>query len=456
MSVLMRSVSGIRGIVGPSFSPPLIASYVNAFLGVLKAARGGKEGSGKIVIGRDTRTTGPMIESLVAAACNASGAEALVLGIATTPTVELLVTEQKADGGIIITASHNPIEWNALKFLTHEGIFLDEAQVKDLFARVDGGLSDWKSYRDVKGSTLLANADEVHIKKTLELDFIDPGLIRRRRFKVAYDGVNGAGSRIVPRLLEELGCEVHALHVEPNGLFPHNPEPTPENLRDLSEAVKKGGCQVGFATDPDADRCALVDEKGRAIGEEYTLALATLLVLKRRKGPVTVNLSTSRMVEDIAARFNVPVHRAKVGEINVTVEMKKNGSVIGGEGNGGVISPDLHYGRDGILAIAMTLQLLAESEAPLSGIVAEIKPYTIDKRKFDVRGTDLPSLYAELEKAFPGAGVDKRDGLRFEWEDRWVHVRPSNTEPVARIIAEAPTPEAADALCVKVEKALAQ
>jgi phosphomannomutase len=448
MSVLMRSVSGIRGIVGPAFSPSLIVNYVNAFIQLTQAR--------KVVIGRDTRTTGPMIESLVASACAASGAEAVILGIASTPTVEMAVLEQKAGGGIIITASHNPIEWNALKFLTGEGIFLDEGEVKRLFELVDNNRYDWKGYQDVKPvSRVEGGGDDHHIQATLALPFIQPDLIRKRKFRVAYDAVNGAGSLIVPKLLKALGCEVEAINVEPNGIFPHGAEPTPENLAQLSALVKSRKCAIGFATDPDADRCAFVTEKGDAIGEEYTLAFATMLALEHRKGPVTVNLSTSRMVEDIAARHKVEVARSKVGEINVTVLMKKNGSVIGGEGNGGVISPDLHYGRDGILSVAMILQLMAERNKPVSGIAAEIPAYWIEKQKFSIQGKNLENVIGRLLAKFPEARVDQQDGIRFEWDRSWVHVRASNTEPVLRVIAEAPERAQAEKLCKAIEEELA-
>jgi len=442
----MRSVSGIRGIVGPDFNPALIAQYVNAFVQLTGARR--------VVIGRDTRPTGAMIESAVAAACQASGAEAVMLGMASTPTVEMAVIDQKAGGGIIITASHNPVAWNALKFLTAEGIFLDQGQVEKLFALVDGGHFQWKAWDGVAGVSQSASADGAHIDAVLKLACIDEKLIRSRGFKVAYDAVNGAGSLIIPALLARLGCEVHAIHVKPDGMFPHDPEPTPENLAGLSAAVKARACDVGFATDPDADRCAMVDENGVAIGEEYTLAFATELILSHTPGPVTLNLSTSRMCEDIAAKYGVNCERAKVGEINVTVRMKANGSVIGGEGNGGVILPDLHYGRDGILAVAMTLQLLAEKTAKVSEIVASIPSYHIEKRKHAASGAKLQAGREALKRRFSDATLDGSDGLRFSWPKAWVHVRPSNTEPIARIIAEAPTRPEAEKLCDAVAECL--
>jgi phosphomannomutase len=266
--------------------------------------------------------------------------------------------------------------------------------------------------------------------------------------------VNGAGSLIVPKLLKALGCDMELINVEPNGIFPHGAEPTPENLAQLGELVRKKGCHVGFATDPDADRCAIVADGGKAIGEEYTLAFATMLVLDHTPGPVAVNLSTSRMVEDIAARHKVPVLRTKVGEINVTVGMRQNGSVIGGEGNGGVISPDLHYGRDGILAVAMTLQLMAEKGKAVSALAASIPAYHIEKQKYSVAGKDLQAIIAKLSARFPDAKIDKQDGIRFEWEKSWVHLRASNTEPVVRVIAEAPDRDQAMRLCQGIEAEL--
>ncbi len=446
MSVLMRSVSGIRGIVGPDFNPILIAEYINGFAQLL--------GAKKVVVGRDTRPSGTMVEQCVIAALQASGVNVILVGIASTPTVEMEVIRQKADGGIIITASHNPLEWNALKFLNSEGIFLDEKRVLELFALVDGKQFRWKGHLEIGSLSEEKGADAAHIQAILELDCIDLTRIRQRRFKVAYDGVNGAGSLIIPELLKQLGCVIAAIHVTPNGLFPHPPEPTPENLADLRKAVLAGQCDVGFATDPDADRCALVDEKGRAIGEEYTLALAVDFMLQKRKGPVSINLSTSRMIEDIAARNGVELFRTKVGEVNVSMAMKSNGSVIGGEGNGGVILPGLHYGRDGILAVALILQALVEREEKVSEWVAEIPAYHFEKRKFALKENRGPLDYSSLEKVFSGASIDRRDGIRFAWAKSWVHIRASNTEPVVRILAEAPTIEETEKLCAQVEKAL--
>jgi phosphomannomutase len=365
------------------------------------------------------------------------------------------VLRLKAGAGIILTASHNPIEWNALKFLNGEGIFLNEAEVAELFKRVDEHWCQWKAHDGLGGLSHESGADEAHVDAVLALDCIDADLIREAQFRVGFDGVNGAGYRVVPMLLEKLGCHIETIGVEPSGHFNRGPEPTPENLKDLGELVRSTKCDVGFATDPDADRCALVDASGQPLGEEYTLALATDLILAHTPGPVTVNLSTSRMIEDIATSHGCTCDRAKVGEVNVSMAMKANGSVVGGEGNGGVILPALHYGRDGILAVAMILQLMAERKRSLADLAAAIPAYYMEKRKVPAAGADLSGLYTRLKKRFPDAETDTRDGLRLAWKRSWLHVRPSNTEPIVRAMAEAPTREESEKLCQAVAECLA-
>lgn len=442
MTKLMRSVSGIRGVMGDTLNPIVLMEYLNAFLQLTQAK--------KIVIGRDSRPTGESIENLVCEACCAAGVESIRLGLATTPTVEMMVPYLKADAGIIVTASHNPIEWNALKFLNREGIFLKESEVEALFKLVDEKKFVWAPYHQYKSHSSYPNANQIHIEQTLQLPYINVSLIQSKKFKVGYDAVNGAGSLIIPELLKRLGCEVVPLYTEPNGLFPRGAEPTPENLQDLGQTVKTHQCAVGFATDPDGDRCALVDENGVPPGEEYTLALAVKLFLKHKKGPITINLSTSRMIEDLAEEYGVPVHRAKVGEINVTEKMQANGSVIGGEGNGGVILPELHYGRDGVLAVALILQLLAETGKTLSELVATIPSYHMEKIKIPIVGKSLNHIYGKLLAKFANLKLNQEDGLRFEWERKWVHIRASNTEPIIRVIAEAPSEPEAKQLCQKI------
>lgn len=440
----MRSVSGIRGVVGDTLTPQVLYSHTKAFIEITSAK--------KIVIGRDSRPTGEAIVQMVSGFCRLCGVDVVDVGLATTPSVEILVTELKADAGIIITASHNPLEWNALKFLNGKGLFLGPDDVKKLFALADEGNFSFPDYREMGSYEFLADADSVHIQGTLGIPFVDVDLIRKAKFKVALDGVNGAGSLIVPRLLEELGCEVVAIHCEPNGQFPRGAEPLPENLKDLSKAVLENGCAVGFALDPDADRCAIVSGEGLAIGEEYTLAIAAEEVLSKKQGNMCVNLSTSRMNEDVAEKYGCKCSRAKVGEINVSLQMMEENCVIGGEGNGGVILPALHYGRDSLVAIALVLSWMANHHGGPEKFVKENSSYAMPKKKFALGSKSVAELLPLVKQEFSGWISDERDGLWLSKEKSWVHVRASNTEPVIRVIAEGPTPEEAEGLCAIVEK----
>ena len=443
MSVLMRSVSGIRGIVGDTLTPTVLTNHVKAFLEVT--------GARKIVIGRDSRPTGDAIVSYVSGLCRLAGANVIDVGLATTPSVELFVTRLHADAGIIITASHNPLEWNALKFLDERGIFLGPDQVKDLFAIADSGKFIYPDYRQMGEVEVLKDADAFHIDDTLAIPFMDVEAIRKKHFKVAVDAVNGAGSYIVPRMLEALGCEVVRVHCEPDGTFPRGPEPIPSNLLDLGNAVRENHCAVGFAVDPDADRCALVDGNGNAIGEEYTLAIATEAVLSKKKGDVCVNLSTSRMSADVAEKFGVGFSRAKVGEVNVSIQMMQNNCIVGGEGNGGVIHPAVHYGRDSLVAACLVLAWMAENNGGPEKFEAEHASYVMPKKKFPLGEKPVKAIFEEVEKEFSDWTADKRDGLWLGKDKSFVHVRASNTEPVIRVIAEAPTEAEAEELCAKVE-----
>ena len=443
MSVLMRSVSGIRGIVGDTLTPTVLTNHVKAFLEVT--------GARKVVIGRDSRPTGEAIVSYVSGLCRLAGADVIDVGLATTPSVELYVTRLHADAGIIITASHNPLEWNALKFLDQKGIFLGPEEVKELFAIADSGKFIYPDYRQMGTAEVLKDADAFHIDDTLAIPFIDVEAIRAKHFKVAVDAVNGAGSYIVPRLLEKLGCEVVRVNCTPDGTFPRGPEPIPSNLVDLGKAVRENHCAVGFAVDPDADRCALVDGNGEAIGEEYTLAIATEGVLSKKKGPVCVNLSTSRMAADVAEKFGVGFSRAKVGEVNVSLQMMQEGCVVGGEGNGGVILPALHYGRDSLVSAALVLAWMAENNGGPEKFKAEHPSYAMPKKKFPLCDKPVKEIFDEVAKEFSGWTADTRDGLWLGKDKSFVHVRASNTEPVIRVISEAPTEAEAEELCARVE-----
>jgi len=350
-----------------------------------------------------------------------------------------------AAGGIMISASHNPVEWNALKFIAASGLFLDASEGAEMRALADRGIprARWDRLGSVESDS---HAAQRHLDRVLAIPYVDVEAIRARGFHVALDCVRGAGDVIVPALLERLGCTVTAINTEPDGRFPREPEPIAENLRDLERLVRDAHADVGIAVDPDVDRLALVSEKGTAIGEDYTLALAAMLVLRHRRGPVVTNLSTSLVVEDAVTRGGSSLTRAPVGEINVAAKMRDMNAVVGGEGNGGVILPEVHLGRDAPVGIALVLQLLAETGKTVSALTAELPRYSIVKDKLDRPDASLESVYGALRDAFSDADVDTQDGLRLAWKDRWLHVRPSGTEPIVRVIAEAPSEREAQEL----------
>jgi phosphomannomutase len=438
---LMVSVSGIRGRVGESLTPGVVASYAVAF-GAWASSRG--KGNA-IVVGRDSRVSGPMFQGIVVGALQSVGCRVIDIGLTTTPTCQLAVEDKHAAGGLMLSASHNPIEWNALKFVGPSGLFLEADEGTEMRSLIERGIryATWDKLGVVERYD---GAVDAHIQKVLSIPYVDVEKIRARRFKVALDCVRGAGGVIMPKLLERLGCELTAINMETDGRFPRPPEPVAENLGELEGLVRKSRADVGFAVDPDVDRLALVSDEGRAIGEDYTLALAALVVLRHRRGPVVTNLSTSRVVEDVAIAAGVPVIRAPVGEVNVAVRMRTEKAPIGGEGNGGVILSEIHLGRDAPVGVALVLQLLVEDGATLSQIVRGLPRYVIVKDKLDRPAASLDSVYNALRGAFPGAAADTQDGLRLAWSDRWVHVRPSGTEPIVRVIAEAPTAEEAGEL----------
>ena len=439
----MISVSGMRGHVGTDLTPELVARHAAA-LGAWAAAAGRP----KVVLGRDSRTSGPMFARAATAGLMSVGVDVVELGVVPTPTVQMAVEHHRAGAGLILTASHNPVEWNALKFVGPDGIFLDAesgAAVRKL-AEEGPARARW----DTLGTTLDdPEAVDRHFDAILALPVIDVAAIRARRFHVALDTVRGAGGASIPLLLERLGCQVTGINLAADGRFPRAPEPTPENLTDLGQLVRESGADLGMAVDPDVDRLALVDEKGRAIGEDYTLAFAVRAVLGGQGGQggqvVVVNLSTSLVVEDAARDGGARFERAAVGEANVARAMRDRGAVIGGEGNGGVMFPALHTGRDAPLGVALILHHLAQTGRTVSDLVTASPSYAIVKDKAP-RGGDLAALYRALRGQFADADVDERDGLRLGWRDRWLHVRPSGTEPIVRLIAEAPTAAEARAL----------
>jgi phosphomannomutase len=441
---LMISVSGLRGRVGEALTPEVVGRFAAAF-GAWAASRARGRA---IVVGRDSRVSGPMFHRAVIAALQSVGCDVIDVGLTTTPSCQLAVEYHRAAGGLMISASHNPIEWNALKFIGPSGAFLEAHEGAEMRRVLDGTIprASWENLGSVREDR---DAIERHIQQVLALPYLDVRGIRERRFKVALDCVRGAGGRIIPPLLEQLGCIVAAIHLETDGRFPHPPEPVAENLHDLERLVLQSGSEVGLAVDPDVDRLALVSEKGKAVGEDYTLALASRVVLRHRPGPVVANLSTSLILDDVAKEAGSRVIRAPVGEVNVVVRMRDERAPVGGEGNGGVILSELHFGRDAPVAVALILQLLLEADAPLSAIVGRYPRYSIVKDKMERPNVSLSAVYEALREEFAGATVDTQDGLRLSWPDRWVHVRPSGTEPIVRVIAEAPTEDAARALVAR-------
>jgi phosphomannomutase len=447
---LMVSVSGVRGRVGEALTPEIVATFAAAF--GAWASRGGNR---LVVVGRDSRVSGPMFTRIVHGALESVGCTVIDIGMAPTPTIQLAVEQHHAAGGLGIPASHNPIEWNALKFIGPSGLFLSAAEGAEMRALMDTGIprATWDQLGHVVHDP---EAVQRHLDQVLALPFLDVDGIRARQFKVALDCCHGAGAVIMPQLLTELGCEVFAINMETDGRFHRPPEPVAENLGELEALVRNVGADIGMATDPDVDRLALVLDDGKAPGEDYTLAFAARTVLKHRPGPVVTNLSTSKVVSDVAAEMGVPFHFAKVGEVNVAMTMRDVGATIGGEGNGGVILPELHLGRDAPLGAALMLQLMHEEGCRLSELVAAKPRYVIVKDKLDRPNVALDAVYAALTAAFPDAKADSQDGLRLDWPDRWVHLRPSGTEPIVRVIAEAPTDADARLLIAQARQPLAE
>lgn len=439
MAVLMKSISGIRGIVGETMTPELTVQTAKAFAEYVK--------KGKVVIGSDGRCTGNPISSLIESTLVLCGCEVIDVGIVPTPTIQIMVEELGASGAVIISASHNPIEWNAFKLVASDGSFLGPSEIQKLFKLMDRDLKCVKW--DAIGQAYKAeNPGGIHIKRVVSC--INQTLIKKKKFSVSLDSVNASGSYITRDLLDFLGCRIYPVFCEITGTFPRVAEPLPENLSELSDSVINHSASVGFAQDPDADRLAVVNESGIPIGEEYTVALVTEHILSKRKGPVVVNLSTTKAVEDIAKRYGVPFFRSKVGEIHVVEEMKKRNAVIGGEGNGGVISPEVHYGRDSLAGISYILEMMAEREKSISELVAELPAYKMIKSKVKFNPDSLKIIYTQLKKQFRSEKISDIDGIRIDFENSgdfsggWVHVRPSNTEPVCRIICEGTSMEHAE------------
>jgi len=450
---LIKSISGIRGTIGglpgDNLTPLDVVKFTAAYGSFIKQKVSGRRC--KVVVGRDARISGPMVEQLVCATLTALGIDVVNAGLATTPTVEVAVTEAGADGGIILTASHNPKQWNALKLLNAAGEFISAAEGQ-LILDIAASESFVFAEVDQLGQTNAMSFDEVHIQKILALPLVNTEAIRNAGFIVAVDAVNSVGGIVVPKLLKALGVQtIIPLYCTADGHFPHNPEPLPEHLTDIARVVKENKADLGFVVDPDVDRLAIVCEDGSMFGEEYTLVAVADYVLAKTPGNTVSNLSSSRALKDVTEKYGQQYFASAVGEVNVVEKMKQVNAIIGGEGNGGVIYPALHYGRDALVGIALFLSHLAESKCSCSDLRKKYPSYVISKNKIELSpNVDLNRILEAVKNEFKQYPQNNSDGLRIDFENEWVHLRRSNTEPIIRIYAESATSESAERLAYRI------
>ncbi len=455
---LVISISGIRGTIGglpgKGLTPIDTVQFASAYASWLKAESGKEDPT--VALGRDARISGPMVEQLVSATLSAMGVHVLQMGLATTPTVEMAVTHLEADGGIILTASHNPAQWNALKLLNGRGEFLSADDGAAILEKVQTNDFTYAEVNNLGSIKPLEGMDVQHIKQVLEMDLVDIEKIKSRRFRVAIDCVNSVGGIVLPQLLKALGVDdVIELYCEPNGHFPHNPEPLPENLSEISGTMVSEKADVGFVVDPDVDRLAIVCEDGSMFGEEYTLVALADYVLSKTPGNTASNLSSTRALRDVTEGYGQSYFPAAVGEVNVVEAMKANDCVIGGEGNGGVIYPALHYGRDALVGMALFLTHLAESGQTCSQLRKKYPDYTISKNKIELPETaDADKLLKGFEKAYAAYDVHTVDGVKVDMPEGWVHLRKSNTEPIIRLYAEAKSSQEANRLAREADETI--
>jgi len=440
MPTLMISISGIRGIVGDGLDPEVLVNFTSAYADFVS--------KGTVVIGRDARISGEMVQSVVTGTLLAKGLNVVDIGICPTPTVQLTVKKLSANGGIAISASHSPNEWNALKLLNSTGQFMTPEENKVLMKLLDSEKKTFRPWNQL-GKRIYSDGVKDHIKDVLNLKYIDVKEIRKRKFKVLADCVNGAGVYVIPDLLKEFGCEVIEMNCEKTGIFPRFPEPLPENLTETMKVVKKSKADLGVVVDPDVDRLVLITNEGEPFSEENTITQAVKFILSKKKGNVVVNLSTTRAVDDVAEAAGCKVYRSSVGEANVVKKMKEVDAVIGGEGSGGVIYPALHYGRDALVGIAITLQHLSEFGKPISELKKSLPDYFIAKKKIELGNIKPDDIINSLVRKYKSEKVNTEDGLRIDFADHWVHFRKSNTEPIVRIITEAKTKAKAEELSKK-------
>jgi phosphomannomutase len=450
---LIKSISGIRGTIGgnagDNLTPIEITSFAASYASFIKKSYP----NATIIIGRDGRITGETIKNIVINTLVMSGLDVIDVDLSTTPTVEMMVILEKAQGGIIISASHNPMNWNALKLLNHHGEFLDKEDGEALIKSIDENDYSFVSHEAQGKVERIENAIERHIQSILDLEVINVNLIRSKNFKVVVDPVNSTGALAIPLLLEALNCEYKIINGEISGQFNHNAEPKPEHLTELCEYIKNEGADLGVAVDPDVDRLAFVDENGVFIGEEYTIVLAADFILSKKQGNTVSNLSSSRALKDITQSYGGDYTASAVGEVNVVSKMKSTDAVIGGEGNGGVIYPGLHYGRDGLLGIAFVLNHMAETGKTLSELRSTYNDYTIVKDKIELPpNLNVEELIKSLQLQYDEEETNTLDGLKIDFEDGWVHLRKSNTEPIIRVYAESSNESRAKELAKSIKK----
>ena len=451
---LISSISGIRGTiggkVGENLTPIDIVKYVSAFITLLKENEPNK--TLRIVVGRDARISGEMVSSIVCGTIQSMGADVIDVGLSTTPTVEMSVVSHKADGGIIITASHNPMQWNALKVLRNNGEFVSGADGVRIQQWVKEANFTYAEAKKLGHYSFYENAIADHIEKILALEWVDVDAISRANFNVAVDAVNSTGGIAIAQLLKKLGVKRSTiLNGEPTGVFAHNPEPLPEHLAEISNLIDKNSFHVGFVVDPDVDRLAIVMENGEMFGEEYSLVAIADYILQNQKGNTVSNLSSTRALRDISEKYGVSYAAAAVGEVNVVEKMKETNAIIGGEGNGGIILPALHYGRDALVGISLFLTYMAKTKKSPVQIKSQFPSYFISKNKIELKPeTNVPHILDCVAEKYKAYSVNRIDGVKVDFEDNWIHLRASNTEPIIRIYAEATNMSIAENLAKKI------
>ena len=450
---LIKSISGIRGTiggkVGDNLTPVDAVKFASAYGTFLK--QNSSKTKLKVVIGRDARISGPMIHNLVMNTLLGLGIDVIDLGLSTTPTVEIAVPMEKADGGIILTASHNPKQWNALKLLNEKGEFLSGANGEKILEIAEAEAFDFSEVDDLGEITINDSYMDIHIDEVLDLPLVDAEAVAKRKFKVVVDGVNSSGGIIIPNLLEQMGVEVVKLYCEPNGHFPHNPEPLKEHLGDICKLVLEEKADFGIVVDPDVDRLAFISNDGEMFGEEYTLVACADYVLSKTPGNTVSNMSSSRALRDITNKHNGSYQASAVGEVNVVELMKKTNAIIGGEGNGGIIYPELHYGRDSLVGVALFLTYLANQEKTVAELRASYPQYYMSKNKIELTPQiDVDAILVEMTEKYKNENITTIDGVKIDFAADWVHLRKSNTEPIIRIYTEAPTQVQADSLALRI------